>query len=457
MDSENLFHLLYQDNDGNIRYSRLDGQTVKGVPILNSSTPAAYNKQLFLAPFKNNLHFFFVLHHENSFLLAYQVLSNNKIGSPRVVDYVSGSSLPCAVAYDKSQNIFAFYQSYDGKYLQLGYKKLNAAQKSWSEFTPITRYAGNCEYPHVFIDDGGIIHLCYQRRAPKFFEMVYQQKAPDRNLWSAEEIVHSSVHSYESASLLEENDTITVYWVRDDIIYFNTRVRAGNAWGKAQRLSFPTGRPLQCLCYKSNGRRDRGILSGGTEASMLPPVVYPGIVAGGLRLAFHTAENTEDSASPLSDALKEDSSGPAAGSYGPYSSGNLSDSDLRNLAQDTFRQLQRRLDELKEGSLATKEELAKLTNAYNRLGKDLGKYEIRLNLLESLVGQLKRQDIRAENRKDQAAQSAGSGPAQMEERPQAAAPEQPPAGTPPKKAAQPSLDPDRLKEWEDWEEPKEWQ
>lgn len=523
MDQDDTFHLAFQDNDGNILYSRLDGQSIKSVPVLNSKTPAVYNKQLFVAPFKNNTHFFYVLQHENSFMLAYQVLSNNKISNPRVIDYVSGSSLPCAVCYDKTQNIYAFYQSYDGKYLQLGYKKLNSASKSWSEFTPITKYSGNCEYPHVLIDDSGIIHLCYQRRAPKFFEMVYQQKAPDRNLWSTEEIVHSSVHSFENSSLLQEKGNITVYWVREDSIYYNSSSLSGNSWGKAARLNFPTGKQLQCICYKSNSPLTRGdaIEDGGTSSkgaargdiTQLPPAFYPGTMSNGLKLAFGASDSIGDVSQLLGipediaggDGIEDSSrsggsprlgdgsrlsggnrgGGGSSGSSGRYgTSGSSSPSgssgltgssgnDLKNLMLDAFKQLQRRMDEVREGSSATKEELAKLTNAYDHFSKELAKYSIRLNMLESQLGQAKKTSSRLDElsseikalKEVKRSDTVLMAPAVLEQK-DAALDENTKPGVkqestnvvkPAEKPALSSLDPEKLKEWEEWEEPAEWQ
>lgn len=492
MDQEEIFHLLFQDNDGNINYSRLDGQSIKTVPVLNTKTPSAYNKHLFMAPFKNNVHFFYVLQHENSFMLGYQVLSNNKISNPRVIDYVSGSSLPCVILYDKTQNIYAFYQSYDGKYLQLGYKKFTLAQKHWSDFTPVTKFIGNCEYPHAIIDDSGIIHLCYQRRAQKLFEMVYQQKAPDKNLWTPEVIVHSSVHSFENASILQMNNNIVVYWVREEIVYYNTGSQAGNNWSKPSRLNFPAGRQLQCLSYKSNSPREEG------DPSLLPPAIYPGNLSNGLRLAFIAGDNTGDS----SQLHIGDSSQLFARSREGDSSAG---SDIKNLVLDTFKQLQGSLDEARAGWSTTKDELAKLTNAYDELNRELGKYTIRLSMLENQLGNAKKLSSRLDAlnnevmalkvpeelkktkysetaleakvsnavNKNKSMEKAGEiigtvepvkivEPAEPSESVETVKPNKPVKPVVPavRKSAQKtalSLEPDKLKEWQEWKEPKEWQ
>ncbi len=425
MDRDDMFHILFQDNEGNINYSRLGGQSIKSVPVLNSKTPLVYNKQLFLAPFKSSVYIFYVLQHENSFLLACQVLSGGKIGSPKVVDYVSGSSLPCSIIYDNNENLYAFYQSHDGKYLQLGYKKFTMAQKSWSDFTPITKYSGNCEYPHALMDNNGVIHLCYQRRAPKCFELVYQQKAPDKNLWSSETIIHSSTYSFENASLLSTNGDIVVYWVRENTIYYNTG-QSGNVWSKPARLSFPTSRMLQCLSFKSNSARDASILQGDEqgesqrEVLQLPPQIYPGSLSYGLQLAFYPGDTPGDASQQITYSNNDTGDGGVA---------------VKKLLMDAFKKMQGNIDEIREGWSLTKIELAKLTNAYNELLNELNKYAIRVKMLESRLSSSKESPLKKDSLKTDASDEADESKEQK---------------------AEPSLPPDKLKEWEDWDGPKEW-
>lgn len=517
MDTESTFHLLFQDNDGNILYSRLDGQSIKTVPVLSSKVSSVYNKQLYMAPLKNSIYLFYVLQHENSFMLACQILSSGRISNPKVIDYVSGSSLPCSILYDKMQNIYAFYQSYDGKFLQLGYKKLLAGQKQWSDFTPVTKYSGNCEYPHAITGNDGIIHLCYQRRAPKLFEMVYQQKLPDKNLWTPEVIVHNSVHSFENASILQTNDhSIAVYWVREDTIYYNTGIQGGNTWGKASRLTFTAGRQLQCLCYKANNPKVREQNNGDEEITQLSPAIYPGSLVNGLKLAFVPNNDIGDSPQ-LPDTY--------------YEGGSSTGSDIRRLIMDSYKQVQTSIGEVREGLSSARDELSRLSNSYSDLSKELGKYAIRLNMLESRIGQLKKPESRqlaplpqsgqpqavapqavntastdfpkaetsradkphsayattAEATKDTKSQSSNaakdgfvkdtaqrsvnslkagvSGAINPEplQTVQAAnqqvnenkEPEPLLSGNPSVKSS-PSLEPDKLKEWQEWQEPKEW-
>lgn len=430
MDRDGTFHILYQDNEGNIYYSRLGGQSIKSVPVLNSKTPMVYNKQLFLAPFKSSVYIFYVLHHDNSFLLGCQVLSGGRISNPKVVDYVSGSSLPCSIVYDANENIYVFYQSHDGNFLQLGFKKLTKGQKNWSDFTPITKYNGNCEYPHALIDENGVIHLCYQRRSSKYYELVYQQKAPDRNLWSPEIVIHSSPYSFENASILNSGGDIIVYWVRENTIYYSAGTQGGVMWARPARLSFPVSRMLQCLCFKSGSATD--------NSPHLPPGIYPGSLSYGLQLAFYPGDAQEDISKQASS--QEDSR-----------------EDVRKLLMDTFKKMQGNIDEIREVLSLTKIELSKLTTAYNELLTGLNKHEIRFKMLESRLPSSKAEplikpEIKPEIKQEIKPDDLDVKPDSLNEKPDELSESHEVTG---KKPA-PSLPPDKLKEWEAWEGPEEW-
>jgi hypothetical protein len=354
MDQEDRFHILFQDNQGTIQYSYLDGNSLKTIPVLNSKTPTVYEKHLFLIPFKNNVHFFYVLQHEGSWILAYQVLNDGKISSPKVVDYVPGSICPYAVVCDKASNLYVFYQSSDGKFLQLGYKKYNTAQKFWSEFTPVTKYAGNCEYPRAIIDANGIIHICYQRSTTKQYEIVYQQKVHDKNLWSGEIVVHSSVHQFDNSSIIWINDDIIVYWVRDDIIYYNIGSQSGNIWGKPSRLDFTAGRQLLCLAYRTNNVY---------ESQRIVADNIPGSFVGGLKLAFY--QQPQDNGE------------------------NLSAEDLKTLILDSLKLLKASIEDLKESELEIREQLTGLENTCRELDKEMVKCTVKANYPETQAGQIK--------------------------------------------------------------------
>lgn len=354
IDQDDRFHLLFQDLQGNIIYAKLDGETFITVPVLNSKVPSLYDKKLHISLFKNSIFLFYVLQHEKSPFLACQILSDGKAGSPKVIDYVTESSVPCAIIKDKALNIYAFYQSSDGKYLQLGYKKYNPTQKYWSEFTPVTKYPGNCEFPRVIADNKDVLHLCYQRQSQRQYELVYQQKVPDKNMWTNEVIVHSSAHPFENLSIISLNENIIVYWVREDTIFYNTGGQSGSSWSKPSRYSFPVGRQLVCLHYATNNIY---------EADKIAVHDIPGCFVGGLKMAFYQ---------PQADSPE-----------------SLTADDLKNLILESLKLLKDSVEELKEGELNLRDELTRLSSAQQELEKELVKSNVRINNIETQLNQVK--------------------------------------------------------------------
>jgi hypothetical protein len=192
-----------------------------------------------------------VLQHDNSFLLAYQTVTKSRVGTPKIVDYVSGSSIPCSLIYDSNENIYMPFTSHmTGSIFSWAIKKWIQPESTGAISTPVTKFMGSCEYPHAIIDSNGTIHLCYQRRTQKQYELVYQQKGRDKNLWSAETILHSSVYPFENSSVIQTGEKIYVYWIRDDVIYYTASGISGSSWGRPARYGSQPGRQLQCICWK---------------------------------------------------------------------------------------------------------------------------------------------------------------------------------------------------------------
>lgn len=354
MDLEDHFHLLFQDSQGNIHYSYIDKDSINTIPILNSKTPSAYNKHLFLIPAKNSVHIFYVLRRDSSPILAHQILSNGNTNNPRVIDYITEGNKPYSIIQDKAQNIFVFYQSTDGKYLQIGYRKYNSQKKSWSEFNPITRFDGNCEYPEIIIDSNDIMHLCYQRHNQKQFDLVYLQKTPEKNVWSNETIIYSSSHSFENASVFWVNDNVIVFWVREDTIYYSLGSQSGNTWEKPAKYNFPATHKLVCLSYKTNNIY---------EADKISVKTIPGSLNGGLRFAFYQqpSDNGE----------------------------NLTTDELRTLILDSLKLLKDGLQDLKEEETGIRDDVNQHNNRIDDLEKELVKYSVKLELVETQANSIK--------------------------------------------------------------------
>lgn len=354
IDCNDCFHLLFQDDQGNIFYSKLENDSKKILPVLKSKTPSAYNKFLYLVPMRNNIHFFYVLEHNNSSILAHQILNEDKVSIPKVIDYVAKNDSPYCVVCDKSDNMYVFYQSSDGKNMQIGHKKYISSQNFWSDFTPVTRYNGDSEFPKTIMDSKDIMHICYQRRSSRHYELVYQQKIPDKNIWADEIIIHTSTHSFDEASIIIISDKIIIYWIRDDNIYYNFSNDAGNTWGKPSKYNFAAGKQLLCISYKTNNPY---------EMQKISIRDIPGIFVNGIKLAFYqNASNSSD---------------------------NMSADELKNMIVDSLQLLKASIEELKESDLKLKEDISRLASSQQSLERELTKYTLKLDLVENQLNKIK--------------------------------------------------------------------
>ena len=362
MDGDDTFHLMFQDLKGNIFYSKLDNRSpAKTSPILNSKLPAAYEKHLRMFIVKNEVHFFYVLQHGNAMILAHQLLTNGNISSPRVIDYVVDNNRPYAVVCDKSNVIHAFYQLSDGKSLQIGFKKYIPSQKAWSEFTPVTKSSMDCELPAVLADGRNILHLCCQRKGNRQYDLVYHQKAADKNIWTNECIIHTSAYPFENASILSVSDTITIFWVRNDVIYFSSSKDGGSSWSKPSKYIFQSARQLLCLSYKSNNQQQK-------DKPAFEEI--PGNLIGGMKTAFF--QEADEAAA------------------------NLSTEDLKNMIIESLKMLKESIEELKESETRTRDQITRINQAYNELEKEVTKNTLRLGYIDNELNRLKTLESRAE-------------------------------------------------------------
>lgn len=355
MDYEDNFHILYQDRAGNINYTFMNADTLRTTPVLQSKQPTPYNKHLFLLPVnRNQVHLFFIIEYNNNRMLSHQVLSEGRAGNPKVIDYVTGGSLPYSITTDSTGVIHAFYQASDGTYLQLGCKKYSPAQKGWSEFVQTTMNDCNSEAPHVATDKRNVIHLCYQRLVQKQFELVYQQKIPDRNLWTGETVLHSSAYPFALSSLVCSNNNVTAYWIREEMIYHTTSTDNGSSWSKPARYQFQAGRQLLCIAYRSNAPQ---------EADRFQAQELPGSFLGGYKLAFlPQGDNTPDTLSP---------------------------NELKNMIVESLNLLKGNVEEVREALTKLEERFNTLQYAQETLDRELVKTSLKLGLLENEQSQLK--------------------------------------------------------------------
>jgi hypothetical protein len=351
IDFEDYFHILFQDSKGNIFYTKLE-DNINTIPVLNSKFPSTQNKHLFLLPFKNNIQLFYILPHNNSFILAQQTIHDNKVSSPVVVDYIIYNNRPFSVISDKSGNIYAFYHASDGKNTQIGFKKLTANSRKWSDFFQISRFEGNCEFTSTIIDSKDIIHACYQRFNAKQYELIYQQKISDRAIWTTEVIIHTSSQAFDNSFIVNLSNSIIIYWVREGVIYYCSSTDSGNNWSKPARYNFPSVKQLLCIYYKTNSPYEADRISG---------EVLPGSFINGLKLAFYQDNSNND----------------------------LSADDLKNLLIDGLKLLKGNVEDLKETSISSKDDISMLNGTLQNYEKELIKFSLKLSMIETELLQLR--------------------------------------------------------------------
>jgi len=279
MDCQNAFHIIFQDRRGNIYYCKVFDGIIDTLPVLESKFPSAYNKYFTLIAHKNVVHLLYILNHNESVILSYQAIIDNQVTIPHVVDYVADGIVHYKAVFDGESNIYAFYESSDGKYLQIGYKRYNITQNRWSEFIPVTRNPANCEHLFVIMDASKSLHLCYQRYMNKRYELVHQLKFPGKDVWTSEKVIYASIHPTSITSIAYIKSDIIVHWQKDKIIYFIISRDGGNSFGKPNQYSMLSGREIVNLSYVTNSLSEKGRI----VAPNLPGVIS----TNGFMLAFY--------------------------------------------------------------------------------------------------------------------------------------------------------------------------
>lgn len=354
MDEKDIIHVIYQDNKGTINYTSINDGGKISFPVLSSKLPSAYNKHMFVLTRSDYLHAFFVLNHKDSYLLAHQLINNKSVSTPKVIDYIADIESPYTVAQDSEGNIYTFYQASDGKYTQLVYKKYISGQNFWGDFTPLTRHNGNCGYAHAICDSKDILHICYQRQNDRRYELVYQQKVSNKNIWSPETVIHNSAYKFSNSGITSINDEIIVFWVRDEAIYFCSTKNNGTTWSRPARYNFPGIRNISCISYKSNSS---------FEKEKVITSFLPGNLSNGFKLAFYH------------DIIKSENIEISAG--------------FKKLTDEDIGLIKNSLDELKGSERLANEKSMKISQAQENLERELIKYSVKMGMIETDLNQLK--------------------------------------------------------------------
>lgn len=290
IDENDCFHIVYQDKKGNIIYCLMQqSENIKAMPVLTSKTQQLSDKHLSLIVAKNSVYIFFVIEYNNTYMLSYQTINDGFPAAPKKVDNISPLSSPYSVIFDMNDDIYAFYHISNGKNNQIGYKKLSITTKIWSEYSQITAFSTNCESPKVLVDRNSIFHICYHRKYDKQNQLVYQQKIPDRNMWTSESVLVNSSNQINNFSMLSIKNNIIVYYLKDDALF---PYISGDLGGHFSRPAKGTSLSKQHICvqYKSNSPYEH-----------VQACEVPASFANGFRLMF-----THDTIDPESGLDKDE-------------------------------------------------------------------------------------------------------------------------------------------------------
>lgn len=358
MDSKDVFHIIYQNSLGNIFYIYLDETSLTSFPMLNSRNPSPYNKYFDIIPLQNNLHCFYILWHDNKYLLTHQVISNKEIKNPQALGYVSKNNLPFTTFTTNTGDIYVFYQTamsndlqQKTQSLQVGYKKYSYLDQAWDDFVAIPVTSLKFDYPSLIIDNSSLIHFSYQRVVADHYELVYRQKLIEGNNWSPEVIIHTSLNSFENSSIICIDDRIIIYWVINDVIYYCFSSDKGNSWSKSIKYNFSVGRQLSCISYSSNDLY---------EVNRILMNEVPGSLINGVKLAFY--DDFLNIESPI--AAKD---------------------DLKNVVTDSLKSLNSNIDDLIEANNSLKTDIKRLKLFNTNIVREIDKLSIKISYLENQV------------------------------------------------------------------------
>ncbi len=252
IDEKDCFHMIYQDKKGNIIYCFMQqNEPVKAMPVLTSKSHSVFNKHLSLIVANSSVHIFFIIEHNGIYMLSYQTITDGVPVAPKKVDNITVLPNPYTVVYDLNDDIYVFYHISDGKNNQIGYKKYSTVNKVWSEYSQITMFSSNSQNPKIVVDRNGIFHICYVRKQDKQFQLVYQQKIPDRNMWTSESILTTSGTPISNFSILSVKSSLVIYYIKDDSLNSFISNDSGASFTRTSKNT-SLSRQHICVRYKSN-------------------------------------------------------------------------------------------------------------------------------------------------------------------------------------------------------------
>ena len=347
---QNEVIVLYQTVVGDIFLINLEQPNSDPFPILKGKNSSDYNKHISALYINGRLYIYFVIKHNDKALLACQTFNVDTVSSPSTIDFIEYNDLPYYVTKDEDNNIFVFYPSFDGIYLQIGYKRFNPSSNMYSDFVTVTRGEGNSIYPRVIVDNNNIFHMCFQKTFDRQNQLLYTQKIPGRNIWSEEIRIHASTQSFLDSSLAFISNVLYIFRVLNDQIYYVFSVDNGKVFSKYCRYNFTCPKQLVCVIYSSTGPfREKVIVSD----------ELPCCFINSFKLAFVKIQDP------------------------PVTATNVSNLDFKNLILDTHKSFKSALEKNEENNDKNTDNINKLSGALVSTQRDLDKATLRIQALES--------------------------------------------------------------------------
>lgn len=355
MDKNDKIYIVFQDQHGNIVRGSYSGDNWNVKTVLNSKNPSSYDKHLYALCIEDRVFYFYVLEYSGNKLLSYQIQSSNgNLSTPKVIDYVSGATIPFTVIHKPQNELYIFYKSNEKKSPLLGFKNYSFDKDQWGDFKSISNETEEGNIVSTISDSDGNLHLLWQKKHPEKFELIYNCLHPGAEVWANEKILTSSPQPFYNSSFVQVNDLLLCYWLKDNSIYYATTSTKGGFWSKQNKYGFYETKPIYCIKYKQN-----------TKNTNAPPYLWtlPGNFVGGYKLAFL---NDSDLKAGIPDM-----------------------EEVRSTFSETLKFLTKDMEELKQSVEDLKNHLQELDIKQEQNDMELSKISIKASLLDNEMSKIK--------------------------------------------------------------------
>ena len=252
IDKKDNFHILFQDLNGNIFYTFISSKISKTIQLLKAKISSCYNKYLHLIPLSDSIHFFYVLHYKNSSILSHQILKNATLSSPQILASSTRTLYPYSVFSTSLENIYLYYNFFDGEFFQLGYKIYSPFESLWTKFSKITASNSNIYLGDAFIDSNNISHILYQEKTNNNTYKLHYLSIPDNGF--KKEVLHEQQNIFCNLNLIYNKDLLIAFWVTDNNIFFTKSQHSTNEWSKISE--YLPDKETFSVKFKSNFSKD---------------------------------------------------------------------------------------------------------------------------------------------------------------------------------------------------------